>query len=354
LSDPGRDRVLGVGVLGVGSRGRHHLQCIREVPGARVVAIADDYEPSLQQARQLLPGAAAPGDVQVYHDWRGLLDDERVDAAIVVLPNHLHADAAVEALRRDKHVLLEKPVALSLDDCRRIERAARESRGTLQVGLELRYSPVARRLKEEIEAGGIGEPRMAWCHEFRVPFRAKVDDWILDPARSGGTFVEKNCHHFDLLAWLLGGEPLAVAGFGGRDVVYRETPGILDNAWVVVEHAGGKRASLGVSMFSMVPKIEIGVLGEAGLIEGELHEREIVLRRADGAAAAIAVDDPAAGRVAVHGGSDLLQMEDFVATIARGGRPRVTLQDGVRSLLVALAAQRAVDTGAIVALSRIS
>jgi len=195
---------------------------------------------------------------------------------------------------------------------------------------------------------------MAWCHEFRVPFRAKVDDWILDPARSGGTFVEKNCHHFDLLGWLLGGEPLAVAGFGGRDVVYRETPGILDNAWVVVEHAGGKRASLGVSMFSRVPKIEIGVLGEAGLIEGELHEREIVLRRADGAASTIAVDDPAAGRVAVHGGSDLLQMEDFVATVARGDQPRVTLRDGVRSLLVALAAQRAVDTGATVALSRIT
>src|SRR5204863_383889 len=83
--------------------------------------------------------------------------------------------------------------------------------------------------------------------------------------------------------------------------------------------------------FSRVPKIEIGVLGEAGLIQAELHEREIVLRRADGDASTIAVDDPAAGRVAVHGGSDLLQMEDFVATVARGGQPRVTLQDSVTS-----------------------
>ncbi|MDP9375724.1 MAG: Gfo/Idh/MocA family oxidoreductase [Chloroflexota bacterium] len=178
--------------------------------------------------------------------------------------------------------------------------------------------------------------------------------WILDPARSGGTFVEKNCHHFDLLGWLLGSEPERVAAFGGRDVVYRDRPGILDNAWVVIEHRGGKRASLGVSMFSNVHKLQVGILGDEGLIEGELRERTIRIARPGGEGETIAVPDPAAGRIAEHGGADLLQMEDWLDTIARGAPPQVTLADGVRCLLVALAAQRAADTGAVVALDALA
>lgn len=353
----GRRGPLGIGVIGVGQRGRRHLRSVREAGAGDVpvVALADTHEPSLTEARAVLAEGPGGADAaRVYRDWRELLADDAVDAAIVALPNQLHAEVAVAALQRGKHLLLEKPVALSVDDCRRIERAARDSRGSVQVGLELRYSTVARRLGDEIAAGRIGEPRLAWCHEFRAPFREKVGGWILDPARSGGTFVEKNCHHFDLLSWLLGSEPERVAAFGGREVVYREQPGILDNAWVVVEHRGGKRASLGVGMFSNVHKLEIGVLGDEGLIEGDLRGRAITIERAHGAAETIAVAGPAADRLAEHGGADLRQMEAWLDTIARAAPPQVTLADGVRSLLVALAAQRAVDTGTVVALDALA
>ena len=342
---------VGIGIIGVGQRGRHHIAFLREAGGGRVVALADPHEPSLRQAWEVLPGAGE--DVRDYDSWEGLLADEAVEAVIVGAPNHLHAEAAIAALRAGKHVLLEKPVALTVEDCRRLEEAAAAAPGVLQVGLELRYSPVAQRLRREIELGAIGEPRMAWCHEFRVPFRPKVDDWILDRRRSGGTFVEKNCHHLDLLSWLLDSEPVRVAGFGGSDVVYRDRPEMLDNAWVVVEHAGGRRASLGVAMFSRVDRLELGVLGDAGLLEADFHGRQVVLRQPDGSVATIAVGDPAGRRIAVHGGADLLQMEDFLRTVRAGGQPRVTLRDGIRCLLVALAAQRAVDTGRTVAIEEI-
>lgn len=348
----GREAPVGVGVIGVGQRGQKHLELLGATAGARIVAIADTHEPSLRQASRLVAGQ--PEDVRAYQDWRQLLADDRVEAAIVVLPNHLHAEAAIATLQLDKHLLLEKPIALTVEDCRRIEAAAECSRGLLQVGLELRYSPVVQRLRSEIAAGRIGEPRMAWCHEFREPFHEKVDDWILDPARSGGTFVEKNCHHFDLLGWLLGSEPVRVSASGGSDVVYQAQPGILDNAWAIVEHAGGKRASLGIGMFSTTPRLQLGVLGDAGLIEGDLSRREVVVHLADGTRSCVSVADPAAERVAAHGGADLLQMEDFIRAIARGERPGVTLRDGVRSLLVALAAGRAVATGRSVALDEVA
>ena len=248
------------------------------------------------------------GDARLYRDWARVLDDEAVEAVIVALPNYLHAVAAIAALRRGKHVLLEKPVALTVADCAQLAAAERESGAIVQVGLELRYATVARHLHAAIDGGAIGAPRLAWCHEFRVPFRQKVDDWILAPERSGGTFVEKNCHHFDLLSWFLGSEPARVAAFGGGDVVYRELPGMVDNAWVIVDHDGGQRASLGVSMFSAFHRLEFGVLGEAGLLTADFVTREVTLTRPDGGKETVTVADPAANRIAEHGGADVLQV----------------------------------------------
>jgi predicted dehydrogenase len=287
-------------------------------------------------------------EARIYRDWAQLLDDDRVEAVLIALPNDLHAEVAIAALQRGKHVLLEKPVALTVADCQRLIAAERAARGILQIGLELRYATVVRHLRAALDGGAIGEPRLAWCHEFRVPFREKVDGWILDPSRSGGTFVEKNCHHFDLLSWFLGAEPTRVAAFGGGDVVYRDQPGMIDNAWVTVDHAGGKRASLGVSMFSAFHRLEFGILGDGGLLTADFATRDVTLTHPDGTKETTAVADPASGRITEHGGADLLQAEDFLRAVATGDRPRVTLQDGIRSLLIALAAQRAVETGAVV------
>lgn len=348
MSDLGREPV-DIGVIGTGQRGRRHIEFLREAGGARIVALADSHVPSLTGAQSLLPGNAA--ETCVYRDWVDLLDDDRIEAVIVALPNHLHTEVAIAALQRGKHVLLEKPVALSVADCRRLLAADRESRGILQIGLELRYATVVRHLRAAIDGGAIGEPRLAWCHEFRVPFREKVDGWILDPSRSGGTFVEKNCHHFDLLSWFLGVEPTRVAAFGGGDVVYRDQPGMADNAWVIVDHESGKRASLGVSMFSAFHRLEFGILGESGLLTADFSTREVTLTRPDGRKETKAIADPASGRIAEHGGADLLQAEDFLRAVATGDRPSVTLQDGVRSLLIALAAQQALDTGEVIPIS---
>lgn len=332
-----------IGIIGAGQRGRRHIEFLREAGGARIVAVADSHESSLAGAQPLLAD-----DATTYRDWAALLDDDRVEAVIISLPNDLHAEAAIAALRRGKHVLLEKPVALTVADCQRLIAAEREARGILQIGLELRYATVVRHLRDAIDGGAIGEPRLAWCHEFRVPFREKVEGWILDPARSGGTFVEKNCHHFDLLSWFLGAEPTRVSAFGGGDVVYREHPGMVDNAWVMVDHTGGKRASLGVSMFSAFHRLEFGILGDAGLLTADFTTRDVTLTRPDGGKETTAIPDPASGRIAEHGGADLLQAEDFLRAVATGDRPRVTLRDGIRSLLIALAAQRALDTGTVI------
>src|SRR5689334_4887304 len=120
MIDLGREPV-DIGVIGAGQRGRRHIEFLREAGGARIVALADNHAPSLAGAQFLLTDDAT--ETRIYRDWTDLLDDSRVEAVIIALPNHLHTEAAIAALQRGKHVLLEKPVALSVADCQRLRAA---------------------------------------------------------------------------------------------------------------------------------------------------------------------------------------------------------------------------------------
>lgn len=94
----------------------------------------------------------------------------------------------------------------------------------------------------------VGSVRQLWCKEFRGPFGIKVDDWIVQRRWSGGTLVEKNCHHFDLFNWFAGSTPRRVAAFGSIDLVYGAdrfsvTPDVIDNAQVLVQYESGATAA---------------------------------------------------------------------------------------------------------------
>jgi predicted dehydrogenase len=110
------------GIIGTGMMGFEHIRNLRLLPGARVTALADPHEPS----RRL--GLAACGedakDVEVYADPRELLARAPVDAVVVASPNHTHAALLAEVFRTAKHVLVEKPLCTTLDDCRRVVDAA--------------------------------------------------------------------------------------------------------------------------------------------------------------------------------------------------------------------------------------
>jgi predicted dehydrogenase len=336
-----------MGVIGVGQRGRHLVKLVQKTPGAKLTAITDNYEPSIELTKQFLPP-----DVRIYNDWTDLIADASVQAVIIATPNYLHAQMALAAIAAGKDILLEKPVALNLTDCEQIELALRDSKCILQVGLELRYSAVLRQMLTLINENAIGTPRLAWCHEFRQPFaQGKVGDWIHNPALSGGTLVEKSCHHLDLLTALMGTRPLQVTARGGRDVVYQNKPGMIDNAWVTIDYEDGRRACMGLSMFSKTHRLELGVLGETGTLIGDMRSSTITLQKENQPPDHIdlkvktTADEPQG-----HAGSDPLQMTDFIETVMQRRVPKVTLQDGISSLRIALAAQESIDTGRVVAL----
>jgi predicted dehydrogenase len=361
---------LRIGVIATGNAGRGHIRNIEYLSECRVVAVADSSPEQLREGLKTLGR-----DVPAFSDYRRLLDRSDVEAVAIALPPHLHCEATVAALEAGKHVLCEKVMALTLAECDRMMAAARKAGKVLQIGLELRSAPLYRKLHELTRSGRVGEPRMLWCHEFRLPFYKKVDDWLVQKRFSGGTLVDKNCHHFDLFNWLAGAPPTRVAAVGGADVAYasggrnpimdkywgdhrdpRTTVDVLDNAWVMVEYENGVRACLGVCLFSPFGNdaLAMGVIGSQGQLRCSESRYEIEQFGLDGADSTTHRPRiPSAEKKMSHNGAVLAEYRAFVAAIRSGAANPVGGEEGRLSLAVALAAEKAVAERRFVELSEL-
>ncbi len=308
-----------------------------------------------------------------YDDYRKLLERGDLDAVIICSPNQLHTEHACAAFAAGLHVLLQKPMALSIKECNIIIEAAARARKTLQVGLVYRYSPIFRTMYRLIESGRIGNPGMAWCHEFRVPFPVgNGREWRYDQAASGGSLVEKDCHHFDLFQWMLGALPTRVHAIGGNFAVrengpvapgvpgeaYRFEPGspnnIIDHAWVNIEFEAGRSANLGLSLFSGNRDLPVGVLGDAGWVEANVHLKKIFLY--DGRPGHVETIEPEkiSHELADKGHSGgACELWEFAQSILTGTPPACTGEIGRDSLLTALAGELSIREKRIVEIAEI-
>ncbi|MDE2898069.1 MAG: Gfo/Idh/MocA family oxidoreductase, partial [Chloroflexota bacterium] len=143
-----------------------------------------------------------------------VLDNPEVDVVVITTPDATHANYAVAALEAAKHVICEKPIATTIDDCNRIRDTARRSPGGFMTGFVLRYVPFYDRMHQAIVNGEIGDPRLVQMTDNRDGagyFRR----WHRLRANSGGLLVHKSCHALDIAGWMLGARPLSVSATGG-------------------------------------------------------------------------------------------------------------------------------------------
>jgi predicted dehydrogenase len=264
---------LNIGILGAGWFGREaHLTNLVQIRGANVVAASSRSSTSLAKAASI-----SGGTLQTFTDWRPILDIKAIDAVIIALTNDQHHAACLAALGAGKHVLCEKPLGLTVAECDSAIAASKAANRILQVGHEMRFQRLYRHTKQVVDQGELGELQSMWCRELRGPMRP---GWRSSEAMTGGAILEKNCHHFDLFNWMLDTPPVRVAAFGGRNVLLdRET---LDNAQVLVEFEGGRRATLELCLFA--PNggdTEIGLIGSRGVINTLNQAETLVHHRFD-------------------------------------------------------------------------
>ncbi|MCK5801832.1 MAG: Gfo/Idh/MocA family oxidoreductase [Lentisphaeria bacterium] len=344
-SDSGKIRY---GLIGTGAMGRGHIGALAHIDDAQIVAMADPHEPSQAEAQKELPEG-----VVVYEDYREMIAKEELDAVTVAIPNFRHADIVCDALEAGLHVLGEKPMATTMEDCDRVMKTVAATGKIYQVGLELRYSRLFKKVREIIASGEIGEVRQLWCKEFRGPWGIKVDQWITQKRMSGGTLLEKDCHHFDLFNWFVDKPPIRVCGFGTCDLVHGPerfhgvTPDVLDNAQVVIQYEGGAVANLLLCMYCEGhPGIEVGVIGTQGWLcanhRGANSHLEVKVR-GTGETQQIDFTVPSDIRNISHSGLVYYEHLDFIECIRAGAQPMNDGRVGWWSTAVCLAAEEAVE-----------
>ncbi len=347
-------------LIGTGQNMLGHIRSLVQLKGVEIVGMADVDEDRLARAMEML-NEPVPGLL----DYRELLETVEADACFIAVPNYLHRQVACDCLDAGLHTMCEKPMATSTADCDAMIAAADRNDRFLQVGLSCRFSRVDSTAHRLVASGAIGEPKMVWAREFRAPFAKKYEDWILDRNRSGGTLVEKTCHHFDLFNWFTGAcggsNATRVYGSGGADWVYEDlsrlpegrteaeepTLNIIDNAFVTVDYDTGARAELLLCMFANSGrKLEIGIQGTEGAVIYYRLEFRVDLFDADHPKEprTIEIDIPDDEMGWSHHGQAYLEQLYFLDCVRKGERPTVDGYVGKRSVEIALAAEESVRT----------
>lgn len=190
--------MIRVGIAGVGAAGRAFIPAIVSHPAFELRAVADSSE----AVRMEIAGGH---DVTAYPHFEAMLEHASIDLVCIATPTMLHASQATAALEAGKHVLLEKPMATSLADAHAIVAAARRAGRVLLVGHSHSYDAPIARMRELVEGGTLGAPRMAntWCFTDWVYRPRRPDE--LDVAKGGGVTFRQGAHQFDILRFLCGG-----------------------------------------------------------------------------------------------------------------------------------------------------
>lgn len=258
----GANERLRVGIIGAGGRGRYLTAQFKEL-GADMAAVCDVYEPNLQAGLKESSTGAVP-----HRDYRKLLDDKSIDAAIVATPDHWHARMVIDAVDAGKDVYVEKPMAHTIDEGFDIIQAVRRTSRIVQVGTQRRSAEVFLEAKKIMDSGQTGSIRLVtsywYNHQASLSDRKLTGglDWKQwlgsspnrpkDPVRffnwyyfwdySGGLLVGQAAHIIDAIQWFMNSkEPVAVTCTGGKvSLSGAEVP---ETATIAIEYPEGYLAT---------------------------------------------------------------------------------------------------------------
>ena len=191
-----------VAVIGAGAMGRNHLRVLHDLDEAQLVALADADEGAAQRSARRF-------GIPAYIDHTQMLDAMKPDAVIVAVPTALHTGVVLEAIARGVHVLVEKPIASTVDEGQELMQAAQEAGVLLAVGHIERYNPAIVELHKRLRAGELG--RVFKMHARRLgPFPPRV--------RDVGVVIDLATHDVDIMRWLSGSEVRRVYAETARQI----------------------------------------------------------------------------------------------------------------------------------------
>ena len=296
-------------VIGVGYLGRFHAQKYAQLAGSQLVAVVDaDRETAARVAAEL--------NVDALTDYRAVID--RVDAVSIAVPTPLHHAVGCACLERGVHVLIEKPIAVTVDEARDLIARAREKRCVLQVGHLERFNPAIVAAAERLKT-----PRFVEAHRL-APFKQRGTDVSV--------VLDLMIHDIDLIQELVG-QPIERIEAAGSPIFSDE----IDIANARLTFRGGCVANTTASRISLKQERKIRIFDDDAYLSIDMQQKILtVIRKKDAAP----VESPAQVSIEEQsfdqGDALRAEIEAFLTAVRTGGAPVVTGEDGLRALETAM------------------
>jgi predicted dehydrogenase len=320
---------LRFGIIGVGNISTIHAAAIRNTPGAELVAVAT------RNGEHGHAFVAEHGGTW-HADYRALLAQDDVDAVAICAPHDLHASMTIAAAAAHKHILVEKPMAITTSECDAMIAACERARVTLGVIFQMRFEPLSRKLKSLIDRGALG--RLLWVSANTIWYRTdeyyRSGPWRGTLAHEGGgVLINQAIHLIDLMLWLTGAMPARVTA---RMKTLNHQIQVEDGALAILEfadHCLGLIQATTVAYPGYPERLEFhGTRGSAVYHKGQGKlEWHLIEPREDGLEEA-AVASGAAQPMDINAAGHTAQYKNFVAAIQNHTPPSVDGHEGRKSI----------------------
>ena len=351
------------GIVGLGAWGRCYANAIQKcclagvkcclagvpVPNVTLTAIATGKEETVASIQTEFPDAA------VVADHKDLVTRDDVDVVAVVTPNHTHHAICTDALNAGKHLLVEKPLTLTVEDCESLIQLADAKNCRFMVGHQFRLSSLWGKIKELIDDGFLGQPKYALVELSRNPYRQGDDGWRYDPRRVGNWILEEPVHFLDLACWYFEKFAQPVTLYASANSSQNAGPELYDNLSAIINFSDGSHATVAqtLSAFEHHQTVKItgtrGALwaGWSGAMDRTWHP-DFFLKTFDGNRNNNEIVTVPITKMT----GELYELEDqikLMADVVRGkAEVHCTGKDGCRSVMLSNAAQESARTGLVV------
>jgi UDP-N-acetylglucosamine 3-dehydrogenase len=317
-----RSAPLRIGLAGLGSMGRNHLRVLSSQPGCRLVAIADPVEAALDSAM-------ASSEAQGFREPLAMVEEAALDGLVIAAPTMAHVGIALAAIERGIPVLVEKPLAATVEDALRIVEASRIKGVPVQVGHVERFNPAVLELGRLLEAGWLSSV-YAIASRRAGPFPARI--------RDVGVTIDLATHDVDILSWIAGERPERVYA----ELAQRLHATHEDLLFGLLHFPSGATGMLDVNWLTPAKRRQLVVTGEEGMFELDYLTQRLTFTRGadttsptlirgfaptfegDVAELPVAKNEPLAA-----------ELQAFLAVVRSGGRPIVDVEDGLWAVAIA-------------------
>jgi predicted dehydrogenase len=271
------DKTLKWGLIGCGDISRKRVApALRDLPNCDLIAVS--------RATFALAESFAHefGAHKSYEHWQDLIADQEIDAVYIATPVHLHAQQTIAAARAGKHVLCEKPMALSVAECDLMIAACRDNQVKLGIAYYRHFYPAIARIKAIIASGEIGQPVIAQINAFEWfdPEPSNPRRWLIDKQQSGGgPMLDFGCHRIEVLVNVLG--PITHTSAILNTVVLDRQ--VEDAGIAIFQFAGGACGTLSVAHAAREAQDTLEIFGSQGSIRvAVLNEGNILVKSKQG------------------------------------------------------------------------